>query len=263
MAPDASISPPAGIPADMIIDPRVQVLARKEDIDPARLAGRVFIVLDILFATSTIVTALAHGARSVLTAPDGATARILARDRPAGSFVLAGEHLAQTIDRFAPPTPLALLEHELAGRDLIYSTTNGTVALAALAGAADVYAASLLNGRATVAHVLERHAGQRIVVVCSGSVGHFNLEDWHGAGHLVDLIVKASAASADLSDAARAARRGYLASSALAALLEGRVGRMFSARGLSHEIEYASRCDLHDIVVRREGDALVRVGPTG
>ncbi len=38
---------------------RVHVVVRKEDIAAERLEGRVAIVLDILFATTTIVTALA------------------------------------------------------------------------------------------------------------------------------------------------------------------------------------------------------------
>ena len=243
----------------MIIDPRVQVLTRKEDLDPQQVADRVFIVLDILFATSTIVAALAAGARSVLPAVDARVARHLARDRAPDSFLLAGEHLADAIQGFAPPTPLALIERGVVGRDVIYSTTNGTVALERLAGARHVYAGALLNAASTVRHVLDQHPGQRIVVVCAGSVGHVNLEDWSGAGCFIDLIATATDNAADLSDAARAARMGYRAGTPLTALLEGRVGRLFSQRGLAPEIEHASRCSILDVVVRREGGALVRV----
>jgi 2-phosphosulfolactate phosphatase len=242
----------------MIIDPRVQVLTRKEDLDPRQVADRVFIVLDILFATSTIVAALAEGARSVLPAVDAQAARDLARTLEQDSFLLAGEHLADAIEGFAAPTPLALLERGIVGRDVVYSTTNGTVALERLAAAEHVYAGALLNAASTVKHVLAHHPGQRIVVVCSGSVGHFNLEDWYGAGCFIDLIATATGNAADLSDAARAARMGYRAGAPLPSLLEGRVGRLFSQRGLAREIEYASRCSIHDVVVRREGSALVR-----
>ena len=41
---------------------KVHVLFRKEDLDHERLEGKVAIVLDVLFATSTIITALANGA---------------------------------------------------------------------------------------------------------------------------------------------------------------------------------------------------------
>jgi len=47
---------------------------------------------------------------------------------PDGSYVLAGELYAETLPGFASPTPLALLKEPIAGRKLIYSTTNGTVA---------------------------------------------------------------------------------------------------------------------------------------
>ena len=58
--------------------PKVHVLVRKEDIDPSRLAGRVVIVLDILFATTTIVTALNAGATAVIPAETPNEARRIA-----------------------------------------------------------------------------------------------------------------------------------------------------------------------------------------
>ena len=50
--------------------PRVHVVVKKEDIDASRLEGRVVLVLDILFATTTIVAALEAGATAVLFAED-------------------------------------------------------------------------------------------------------------------------------------------------------------------------------------------------
>jgi len=47
-------------------DRKVHVVLRKEDVYPERLADKIVMVIDTLFATTTIVTALAHGAREVL-----------------------------------------------------------------------------------------------------------------------------------------------------------------------------------------------------
>ena len=44
-------------------DRKVHVVLRKEDLDPERLAGKIVMVIDTLFATTTIVTALAHVSR--------------------------------------------------------------------------------------------------------------------------------------------------------------------------------------------------------
>ena len=53
---------------------KVHVLFRKEDLDHERLEGKVAIVLDVLFATSTIITALASGATEVIPTLDEAGA---------------------------------------------------------------------------------------------------------------------------------------------------------------------------------------------
>ena len=41
--------------------PKLHVLFTKENLDPSRLQGKVVIVLDVLFATSTIVHAFGEG----------------------------------------------------------------------------------------------------------------------------------------------------------------------------------------------------------
>ncbi|MFZ2910486.1 MAG: 2-phosphosulfolactate phosphatase, partial [Candidatus Desulfobacillus denitrificans] len=45
---------------------KIHVLLKKEELDAQRLPGKTVVVLDILFATSSIVTALAHGAAEVI-----------------------------------------------------------------------------------------------------------------------------------------------------------------------------------------------------
>lgn len=103
---------------------KIHVLLKKEELDAQRLPGKTVVVLDILFATSSIVAALAHGAAEVIPALDGAAAQAEAARHAAGRCVLAGELNADTLPGFAHPTPLALLAQDLAGKTLIYSTTN-------------------------------------------------------------------------------------------------------------------------------------------
>lgn len=219
---------------------KVHVLYRKEDLDHERLEGKVAIVLDVLFATSTIITALANGAAEVIPTLDEAGAKAEAQKHPEGSYVLAGELYAETLPGFASPTPLALLKEDIAGRKIIYSTTNGTVALRQSSQADHVYAAALLNGAAVVEHVLKSHPGQTILIICSGSMGMVNLEDMYGAGYLVDLLSGVLDESGDFSDAALAARSLFRAEDAADCLLRARVGRMMIERGLTHEVHYAA-----------------------
>ena len=226
---------------------KVHVLLKKEELDTQRLDGKVVVVLDILFATSSIVTALAHGATEVIPAPDGRAAQAAASGFAAGSYVLSGELNADTLPGFVHPTPQALLAEGLAGRRLIYCTTNGTVALAKAQGAAHVYAAALLNGRAVVEHIVRHHAESTLLMVCSGSADNFNLEDFYGAGYLVSLL-RRRAGSADCSDAALAAELLHDHCDGLDALRRARVGRMMLARRLDAEVAFAAQESCYDVV---------------
>jgi 2-phosphosulfolactate phosphatase len=227
---------------------KIHVLTKKEELDSVRIPGKVVIVLDVLFATTTMITALAHGAREVVPVLDEAAARAQAGAFRAGEFVIAGELNANTLPGFAPPAPLSLLEHGVKGKALVYSTTNGTVALSQAAAASQVYCGALLNARAVCEHIVARHPRDTVLIVCAGSANNFNLEDFYGAGVFVERLGELLGAAADFSDAARAAL-GFSRQARLPeALFECRVGRMMLERGLRHEVEYACQVDRLQVV---------------
>jgi 2-phosphosulfolactate phosphatase len=231
---------------------KIHVLTKKEELDSVRIPGKVVIVLDILFATTTMVTALAHGATDVVPVLDEAAARAYGKDLSEHSFVLAGELYAETLPGFAHPAPLALLEHGVAGKTVVYSTTNGTVAMTQAAGAARVYCGALLNARALVERILAQHPRETVLIVCSGSGNNFNFEDFYGAGYFVECFTELLGATADFSDAAKAARMVYRSAPAPQALLDCRVGRIMAAKGLAREVEFACRVDAFPIIATLE-----------
>jgi 2-phosphosulfolactate phosphatase len=224
--------------------PKLHVLFKKEDLDPDRLLGKVVIVLDVLFATSTIVHAFAQGIACIWPALDAEHAlRIAARlDAP----LLAGEYLGATSPGFAPATPLALAGASLQGATLVYTTTNGTVALHNATGAAHVYVGALLNGAALVAHVMQRHPALQVLLVCSGSVDRFNLEDFYGAGHIASHFVRNQ--NYLLTDAALAALLFYQGLDATTALAASRVGRMMKNYDMQHEVDCVAQLDTLNVV---------------
>ncbi|MEA3191827.1 MAG: 2-phosphosulfolactate phosphatase [Betaproteobacteria bacterium] len=234
---------------------KIHVLTKKEELDTVRVQGKVVVVLDILFATTTMVAVLANGAKEVVPVLDEAAARACAQGMP--GCVLAGELYAETLPGFAHPAPLALIEHGVRDKTVVYSTTNGTVAMTEAAGAARVYCGALLNARRLVEHILARHAGETVLILCSGSGNNFNYEDFYGAGCFVDRFSEMMG-SIDLSDAARAARDLYRSARMPDALLECRVGAMMAKRGLRREVEYACQVDSLPVVSALE-DGRVRL----
>jgi 2-phosphosulfolactate phosphatase len=235
---------------------KVHVLFRREDLDMVKLEGKVVVVLDVLFATSTMVNVLAHGASAAIPTLDEAHARAQAKFLRNGSYVLSGELLAETISGFASPTPLALVEHGVDGKTVIYATTNGTVALKHSSAADHVFAGALLNAAAVVRHIAAHHREGTILIVCAGSMGNPNLEDMYGAGYFVELIARELGEGRDFSDAAIAARALFRSEPAESALLRSRVGKMMQERGLTHEVEYAAQLSRLEVVPKLVDGAL-------
>lgn len=238
----------------------IHVLLKKEELDSQRLSGKVVVVLDVLFATSSIVAALAHGAAQVVPALNGEAALLEAAGRAAGSYLLSGELNAVTLDGFSHPTPMALLGQDLAGKTLIYSTTNGTVAVGKAREADHVYAGALLNGEAMVAHIERTFRSETVLIVCSGSADNFNLEDFYGAGYLISLFARRPDAH-QFTDAALAARLLHDHCDAMECLSASRVGRMMLSRGLEHEVRFAAQKSRFRVVARLEGGSLRALGP--
>lgn len=224
--------------------PKLHVLFKKEDLDQSRLQDKVVIVLDVLFATSTIVHAFAQGIERIWPARDADDALRIAAGLQAP--ILAGEYLAEGLPGFGPATPLALADTGLHGSTLVYATTNGTVALSNAAAAAHVYVGALSNGAALAAHVARRHPQAQVLLLCAGSVDNFNLEDFYGAGHIASHFDRIGGYA--LTDAAVAATLLCRNCDALATLRASRVGRIMQAHGLQHEVDCAARFDAHDVV---------------
>src|SRR5690606_15209296 len=135
----------------------VHVILRKEDLEPARLQGRVVVVFDVMFATTTIATVLPNGAAARSPARDADEAGRAAPGLAEGEYLRAGESRLHAIPGFLPAVPLRLLREPLAGRQLVYSTTNGTVALLESEPAAAVCAGGLVNGGAVAGRLASRH----------------------------------------------------------------------------------------------------------
>jgi len=226
------------------------------------------VVLDVLRASSTLVTLVAQGAEPVYLAASVAAARRLARRLP-GPLLRCGE-----IGGLPPPdfdhgnSPTELARQPLRGRAVLLATTNGTRALAALATAPAVLVGCFLNATAAArqGHALARALGVDLAFVCAGDEGGtvFALEDALAAGCLVDrLLAVTDTVPAALDDAAVAAwqlfqaySRGRAPTEAVAqGFADAQHGRELARLGFQADLAYCSQLDISAVV-----PALVRAG---
>ncbi|MFC7061927.1 2-phosphosulfolactate phosphatase [Halobacillus seohaensis] len=219
---------------------KIQLIFKKEDIQPEQMKGKVAVVFDVLFATSTITAALADGASSVIAVYDQSQAREKAKslEEP---YVLAGEDQGRTIEGFHHPLRTHL-NPIVKGKHLILSTTNGTVAINRSSQADHLYTSSLLNNREMAKHLIENHNDDTVVLVCSGSSGHYTMEDFYGAGSLISYLVEKG--NFELSDAAQTALLFYngLSISPFQLLRSTRIGEVLVKAGLDEqEIKFVAQ----------------------
>jgi 2-phosphosulfolactate phosphatase len=230
---------------------KIHLLLKKEEIDEQKLGEgiKTAVVLDILLATTCITSALRDGAARVIPAETCEEAKALLESNRSGELLLAGEMNARPVSGFIYPSP-KFLRGKVNGKTLILATTNGTAALAKAAAARKVYASSLLNNCA-VAEAISAEAGDStIVIVCAGNSGHFSLEDFYGAGHLIECLQKAGGHAYELTDAARGAMLFYQSKrrDAEEVLGSSYVGGLLARNGLSDDLSFAAAKNSIDII---------------
>jgi len=198
------------------MSPRLDVRlgpAEWEGLSSHALADTVCVVFDILRATSTVVTALAHGARALVPVSTLQEAVSLWRQQP--DRLLAGERgglrptpeLTGGVPFHLGNSPREFTPERVRDRVVLFTTTNGSRALRACQGARAVLAGAFLNLTATF-EVVRQLKSDRIVLVCAGTGTEPALEDILAAGAFVEQW-RASGPTPALTDAAAVAWRAW------------------------------------------------------
>jgi 2-phosphosulfolactate phosphatase len=162
----------------------VEVFLTSETVEEDDVKGRTVVVIDVLRACSTIVTALANGARAVLPVADMAEAGRIASNLDRSVYCLGGERDGTKIDGYdLGNSPRAYTREAVEGRDVILNTTNGTGALTRASAAEELLVGCFLNAE----RVIERleSTGRDVTIVCAGQAGRISLEDTLCAGLLL------------------------------------------------------------------------------
>ncbi|MEH7308174.1 2-phosphosulfolactate phosphatase [Neobacillus drentensis] len=237
---------------------KIHLLMKKEDIQEEKISegNKIAVVLDILLATTTIVSALKDGAKEVIPVLHSNEALELAKQYHQDECVLAGELDAKPIDGFVYPSP-TLIRETINGKTLILSTTNGTVALRKSSSANKVYVASMLNNPAIAGAIQKVSTDHTIVIICSGNSGETSLEDFYGAGHLIDCFVKNS--HYELTDAAKSALYFYRGQTdAYEILLDSYVGKLLDKYDQQPDMRIAASKGITSIVpILQDGKVVV------
>jgi len=231
---------------------RLDVVLLPSLLTPEHLEGRVVVVFDVLRATTTMSAALEAGVEQILIFPDVEAVR-RAKPRFAGALS-CGEQYCLRPEGFDLGNSPGDLGPAHAGKTLLMSTTNGTVAILAARSAARIYAGALVNAGAVAKRL--REGKLPITLLCAGLKGTLAMEDAIGAG----CVIEALGGDVELeSDAALMTRQLFLASRKdLVRVLRSTAGGQNIIRSsLEKDIDFAARIDVIDAVGEvREGESI-------
>jgi 2-phosphosulfolactate phosphatase len=219
---------------------------REEDV-----AERTVIVIDVLRACSTIITALQNGARCVIPVADMAQAWKITSNLEKSGFVLGGERNAEKIEGYdLGNSPTGYDQAAVKGKTVILNTTNGTGAFVRAEAAPELVAGSFLNAQAVVDFLAAR-SDSDVAIICAGWKNRVSLEDTLCAG-LILHRVWAGGLPSPLNDSARIALalfRQHI-SDLHGAVRMSNHARRLSALGMEDDIDVCMAIDSIPLVPR-------------
>jgi 2-phosphosulfolactate phosphatase len=212
----------------------------------------VAVVIDVLRATSTMIQALATGAECVVPCGEIDEARQIAGEALAGTIVLGGERGGLKIPGFdLGNSPDEYSSSRVGGRQVAFTTTNGTRALIRAGQARRILVAALANVTA-VAEVLRAESGA-VHIVCAGTDGSITAEDVLCAGGIAQRLIESCGDFDWRDDSTQLAVNLYQSCGrdydrTLQLLRSSRGGRNLIDCGLGADIDWCAKEDRFDIV---------------
>ncbi len=219
-----------------------------EAVEPRALQGRGVIVIDVLRATTTLATALANGAKTIYPVDSVARAKMEIKRHPADKTLLCGERGFEKLEGFdLGNSPYEYSRDTVSGKNLIYTSTNGSKGIILGSKGAVLVLASFANFPRPADYLIDLEYD--VSIICCGTTGAFCLEDAVCGGMYVDYLSKniRSIATNDAAEAALALFRRYRDSiPQMMEMCEN--GRQLALLGYHQDVAYCSVAGRTDVV---------------
>lgn len=159
--------------------PTLEVILSPALAEQYDMEGKNVVVIDILRATSTIATALAHGANHIVPVTHEEEAMAFKQK----GYLVAAERNGKMVDGFdIGNSPFSYMDGAVNGKNIAFTTTNGTKCIQLSKKAENVFAGAFLNINALAEMLMYQE--RDLLLFCAGWKDKVNLEDTLYAGLL-------------------------------------------------------------------------------
>ena len=161
-------------------------------VEAEALNGGTAVIIDILRASSTMITALQNGAARVIPCSTTEEAFRLRGQAPSEATILGGERGGVRIPGFdLGNSPAEYRSETVKGRTVVFTTTNGTKAILKASAASKVLIGAFLNRQSIVQRLQQEQRDCHLI--CAGTDGIVTGEDVLFAGAVVDGLMGVNA----------------------------------------------------------------------
>lgn len=226
---------------------KIDVIISADDIKESKIQGRSVVVIDVLRATSVIVTAISNGCKEVIPVVDVDAAREMAsKDR--NMYLLGGERRALKIDGFDfSNSPLEYKASIVKGKTVVMTTTNGTKAIKGSTTAKNIIIGAMINAKAVSQRIQE--LGNDVVIVNAGTYGQFSIDDFICTGYIISKLKENKKSNLKLTDIATTALYVYEQNIDITSFIKyASHYNVIKDLGLFEDLKYCCSKDIVDVV---------------
>lgn len=227
---------------------RVNVLFSPVIADELFFTGKTVVVIDVLRASTTIITALQNGAREVVPVATVEFGVKISGGMFGGQTLLGGERNTRKVEGFAlGNSPLEYTRDIVTGKTIILYTTNGSKAIVKAKFAENLYICSYLNLTSVAEQIIR--TGKDFEILCAGKSNSFSFEDSVCAGNLIKIIMNRKD-DLLITDTARASvsLNDTFGMDPLEMLKETEHGKLLLQNGFEEDLKYASGIDTSNVI---------------
>ena len=163
---------------------KVSVYPTRNCVEERDIKDRITVVIDVLRATTTIITALYNGCKGSNPCSGDRRGGEHLKNYDKDTYILGGERYAEKIEGFhLSNSPWEYNREAVEGKTVVFTTTNGTRAITKAGDAKKTILGSFTNISEVCRYLGEQD--EDIAIVCAGTEGRFSTDDVLAAGALV------------------------------------------------------------------------------
>lgn len=216
----------------------------------------IVVVIDILRATSAMVSAFEHGVEAIIPVATIEEARAYIGKE---GHIAAAERNGEVVEGFTVGnSPLAFNSMDLSGQVIVMSTTNGTQAINIARGARKLVIGSFLNLTVLTEWLVKQD--DNILLLCSGWKDKFSLEDSVFAGAVMDRLLESGKFGVE-EDSSIASKYLFMAArdNFMSILKAAPRRKRLQQLHLLDDVKYCLTPDLSKVIPILKDDRLVRL----